>query len=70
MLESCCDYPVYYPPEAVSKHAKKELVFLYSAVDGSVGQPFVALVVGELILLDDLAKLVNDVLLLDVHWSH
>ena len=37
------------------------------AVDGRARQPFVALVVGEAIFLDNLPKFIDHILLLDVH---
>ncbi len=61
--------PIDNPLDACAKHALEELFCLDVAVDKCARQPFEALVVCQLVLLDNPSYFVDGVLLLDIHWS-
>ena len=69
MFSACRDGPINNPIYACTKHAQEEFFCVDKAVNGCARQPFVALVVGELIFLNAQPEFIDCVLLLDVHWG-
>ena len=69
IFSACRDSPINNPLDACTKHAQEEFFCIDMAVDGRARLPFVALVVSESIFLNNPPKLINCVLLLDVHWG-
>lgn len=55
--------------ESLAKNTGQERFFFGSAVDGSAGAKFEALVVGESVFCNDVAMLVDCILWCNVDWS-